>query len=267
MSDDNKTTVTIWRGYTAMEVSPEVAEKLLSTGEYTEEAPPKLDAAYPSDAGDLTVQTLEPTGIFIFYGEDQKPLVTVEKDGNLIIHEHDRLNEAAKVFWKVVTDMGSPLARENAELRAEVEELTEDKLFLKEDLAKVRRHRMILVNQEEVLRDSAKSVAVERDELRDNLLKQVDRAVRAENLSKTRKEQLDKASRVAEKAEADAFKLQNEIDRLRSIVRIHDPVEEFPTCADCADYDGIKCCEPQPDDSRTMHYANSKPCNRGVRKA
>ena len=37
------------------------------------------------------------------------------------------------------------------------------------------------------------------------------------------------------------------------------------TCQDCWDYNGVKCCDPQPDDGRSVHHPYDKPCSRGAR--
>jgi hypothetical protein len=42
------------------------------------------------------------------------------------------------------------------------------------------------------------------------------------------------------------------------------PKHEY-RCGDCWDYNGVRCCDIQRDDGRTVHHPYDKPCTRGVR--
>lgn len=65
--------------------------------------------------------------LFVFGNHDNEPLVTIDRDGIVTIHNEEKVNEAAKIFWQAVQTLNPyrELAEENKRLKALLDQVNE----------------------------------------------------------------------------------------------------------------------------------------------
>lgn len=55
----------------------------------------------------LQIQTAEPQAFTLqIWDEDGKPIVTVHRDHTVTIHDDEKVNDAARIFWEGVQNYG-----------------------------------------------------------------------------------------------------------------------------------------------------------------
>ena len=58
-----------------------------------------------TDHSKLTIRQYEPMPVVIF-DENNQPIVTVKRDHTVVLHQPEKTNEAARLFWNAVQQYG-----------------------------------------------------------------------------------------------------------------------------------------------------------------